>query len=192
MATKTQINTRRLVESAIFIALGFLLSFIKVDIWVGASISLFSMLPILLLAYKYGTAWGLFCGFIHGILQMVEGGISVPTDDFLSYTLVIALDYLLAFAMLGLAGLFREKLKNPSVNIVLSGAIGIFGRFLCSFLSGWIIWGVYAPEGQSAFMYSLVVNGTKFGIEGAYTLAIAAILIAVPIIKKNIIVPRAA
>ena len=32
-------------------------------------------------------------------------------------------------------------------------------RFVCSFLSGWIIWGVYAPEGQAPWLYSLVYNG---------------------------------
>ena len=32
-------------------------------------------------------------------------------------------------------------------------------RFVCSFLSGWIIWGSYAPEGQPAWLYSLLYNG---------------------------------
>lgn len=190
MAQTKKFNTRRLVESALFIAIGFLLSYFKLEIMPSASISLLSMLPILLLAYKYGAVWGMFCGLIHGILQMIEGGVSVPTEDFMSYLLVILLDYLLAFSLLGLAGLFRGIFKNPSVNIAVCSAIGIFGRFICSFLSGWIIWGVYAPEGQSAFVYSLVVNGTKFGVEGAYTIVIAAILIAVPVIKKNIALPK--
>ena len=70
-----KLNTRRLAESAVLIALGFVLSFIKVPIGPAATVSLVSMLPIILLAYKYGTAWGLLCGLIHGILQMVEGDV---------------------------------------------------------------------------------------------------------------------
>lgn len=181
----TKIDTRRLAESALLIAIGFLLSFFKIEILPSASISLLSMLPILLLAYKYGTVWGLLCGFVHGLLQMVEGGIDTPpTEDFFSYLLVIALDYILAFAFLGLAGLCRHAFKNPSLTIAVCAAVGIFSRFVCSFLSGAIIWGVYAPEGQSPWLYSLAVNGTKFGIEGAITIAVAAILLGFPIMQK--------
>lgn len=181
----TKTNTRRLVESAILIALGFILSFIKVPILPTATISLLSMLPIIILAYKYGTSWGLLCGLVHGLLQMVEGGIDTPpTEDFFSYMLVILLDYLLAFAFLGLAGLVRGVSKNPAVAISVCCAVGIFARFACSLLSGAIIWGVYAPEGQNPWIYSFVVNGTKFGIEGVFTLVIAAILLAIPVMQK--------
>ncbi len=182
----TKTNTRRLVESGILIAMGFILSFIKIQIFPATSISLLSMLPIIILAYKYGTSWGLLCGFVHGLLQMVEGGIDTPpTEDIWSYLLVILLDYVLAFSLLGLAGLVRNVSKNPSVAISFCGAVGITSRFVCSFLSGVIIWGVYAPEGQSPWIYSLVVNGTKFGVEGIFTIVIAAILLAIPVMQKH-------
>ena len=175
----------RLVESAIFLALGFILSFLKVEIMPSASVSLVSMLPVIILAYKYGTTWGLFCGLIHGLLQMVEGGIDTPpTQNFISYLGVILLDYLLAFALLGLAGLVRKVSKNPSVAISVCCAVGIFSRFVCSYLSGVIIWGVYAPEGQSPWLYSFIVNGTKFGVEMVLTIIVASILFAIPAIQK--------
>ncbi|MFZ2538389.1 MAG: energy-coupled thiamine transporter ThiT [Oscillospiraceae bacterium] len=182
----TKINTHRLVESAILIAMGFLLSFIKIEIFPETSISLLSMLPVFILAYKYGTSWGLLCGLVHGLLQMVEGGISTPpTEDIWGFILVILLDYILAFSFLGLAGLARNVSKNPSVAISVCCALGIASRFICSLLSGAIIWGVYAPEGQSPWVYSLVVNGTKFGIEGIFTIIVAAILLAIPVMQKN-------
>lgn len=182
-----KIDTRRLAESAILIAIGFILSFIKIEILPSASISLISMLPVMLLAYKYGTSWGLLCGLVHGLLQMVEGGIDTPpTEDFFNYLLVVMLDYLLAFSFLGLAGLFRKAFKNPQLCIAVCCAVGIFARFICSYTSGVIIWGVYAPEGQSPWIYSLAVNGTKFGIEGAITIIIAVTMLGFAVIRKYI------
>lgn len=178
-------NIRRLTESAILLAIGFILSFIKVPLTPTTTVSLISMLPVILIAYKYGTAWGLLCGLVHGLLQMVEGGIDAPpTENFISYLLVIMLDYLLAFAFLGLAGLVRNISSKPPVAISICCAVGIFSRFICSFLSGAIIWGVYAPEGQSPWIYSLVINGTKLGLEGILTIVIATILLAFPVIQK--------
>lgn len=182
-----KIDTRRLAESAILIAIGFILSFIKIEILPSASISLISMLPVMLLAYKYGTSWGMLCGLVHGLLQMVEGGIDTPpTEDFFNYLLVVMLDYLLAFSFLGLAGLFRKAFKNPQLCIAVCCAVGIAARFICSYTSGVIIWGVYAPEGQSPWLYSLAVNGTKFGIEGTITIIIAVIMLGFTVIRKYI------
>ncbi len=181
----TKIRTRRLVESAILIAIGFILSFIKLNFIPTASISLFSMLPIIMIAYKYGASWGMLCGFVHGLLQMVEGGIDTPpTETFWGYLLVVMLDYILAFTFIGIAGLVRNVFKNPSLAISLCCVVGIFSRFIFSYLSGVIIWGVYAPEGQSPELYSLIINGTKFGVEGILTIVVGAILFAVPILQK--------
>lgn len=177
----------RLVESAILIAIAFVLSFFKLHFIPTASVSLASMLPIIILAYKYGMPWGLLCGLVHGILQMVEGGISVPpTASVLGYLLVILLDYLLAYSALGLAGSVRKVFKNPVLSIGLCCCVGIFARFIFSFLSGVIIWDVYAPPGQSPALYSLIVNGTKFGVEGALTIIIGVALFAVPAIRKYV------
>lgn len=178
--------TRRLCESAILIALAFILSFIKIPVGPSTTVSLASMLPIVILAYKYGPLWGMLCGFIDGILQMIEGGVDAPpTPDVINYFLVVMLDYLLAFAALGLAGCVRNLFHNPSLAISLCSIVGIFARFLCSFASGAIIWGVYAPEGQSPFVYSLVVNGVKFGLDAIVTIVIGALLFAVPMIQKQ-------
>ena len=182
----TKTNTHRLVESAILIALGFVLSFIKIPILPNTTISMASMLPIIILAYKYGASWGMLCGFVHGILQMVEGGVDTPpTQDFFNYALVVMLDYVIAFSLLGLAGLVRNISKKPSLAISICCIFGITARFTCSLVSGAIIWGVYAPKGQNPWIYSLVVNGTKFGIEGVFTTIVAATLLAIPIMQKH-------
>ena len=52
----------RLTESAIMIAAATILSMFKlVELPYGGSITLASMLPIVIIAYRYGTAWGILC-----------------------------------------------------------------------------------------------------------------------------------
>ncbi len=70
------------------------------------------------------------------------------------------MDYLLAFTALGLAAVFaRPFSKNKKAGYIAGSIIAGLCRFLCSFLSGWILWGSYAPEGMSPVYYSLVYNG---------------------------------
>ena len=52
----------------------------------------------------------------------------------------------------------------------------IFGRFLCSFASGILIWGEYAPEGQPVWLYSLTYNGGYMLPELIITVAAAVLL----------------
>lgn len=186
---KTKIGTRQLVESGILLALGFVLSMIKIRlVAVGGSVTLVSMLPIVLLAYKYGPSWGLLCGFVHGMLQVLEsGGFAPPTQDFVSYALVFLLDYALAWAAVGLlAGLLRNVSPKPQVAVAAGAFVGIAGRFLCSFLSGVVIWGVYAPEGQSVILYSLAVNASVMVPEMLITTVVGYGILCIPALQSQV------
>lgn len=182
-----KVNTRRMVESAVMLALGFVLSMIKIKVNPnGGSITLASMLPIVLIAYRYGPAWGTLIGALHGALQMLEGGIAAPpTENAFSYILVILLDYIFAWAAVGLlSGLLMKTIKSPRASITVGTTVGIFGRFICSFLSGTIIWGVYAPEGQSAALYSLITNGISMLPEMIVTSIFAFVLFSFSSIRN--------
>ena len=72
----------------------------------------------------------------------------------------VLLDYLFAFTVLGLAGLFLPLFKNKLIGAAVGTAICGALRFLCSFLSGWLLWGSYAPKGWSVVYYSLIYNGS--------------------------------
>lgn len=188
---KTNTNVKRIVESGILLALGYVLSIIKIKLNpAGGSITLVSMLPIVVLAYKYGVRWGTLCGFIHGLLQVIEeGGLFPPVQDFTSYVLVFLLDYILAWAVVGLiAGLMRNVSKKPYISIALGSFFGIAGRYLCSFTSGVIIWGVYAPEGQGAVIYSLLANGRIMIPEMIITAIAGYIMFRIPILQKALTV----
>ena len=72
--SKTYSKTRTLVECALMIALGTVLANIKIyELPNGGSITLFSMLPFIMISFRHGVKWGLFTGFVNSLLQMLLG-----------------------------------------------------------------------------------------------------------------------
>jgi len=163
---KTYSNTRILVEGALMIALATILSMIKIlEMPFGGSVTLLSMLPPVLMSFRHGTRWGLLTAFVHSVLQLVMGFSNVgycPT--LISRVGCILLDYLLAFTALGLAYFFSRPFKNRLVGVIAGTAIVCALRFVCSWLSGVLIWGSYQSYYEWAanmplWLYSLVYNG---------------------------------
>ena len=101
-------HLRMLCEGAVFVALAQILSMLKLwEMPWGGSITL-GMLPIFLFAVRWGTKWGLVGGFAYGLLQVIfDGGFAISWQSILG-------DYLVAFTVLGLAGLARGKEKGIS------------------------------------------------------------------------------
>ncbi|MCJ7731186.1 energy-coupled thiamine transporter ThiT [Candidatus Bathyarchaeota archaeon] len=143
---KGNFDTKVLAEMAIAIALATVLSYIKIfSMPYGGSVTLGSMVPILLIAFRRDVKVGVVTGVIYGFVQMfMDGWFYSPVG--------MILDYPLAFGVLGLAGLFK---KQPIIGVVLTMA----GRFVCHFISGVIFFGMYAPEGMSPVLYSALYNG---------------------------------
>ncbi len=165
----------RLAESAVMIALATILSLLKlIDLPYGGSITLASMLPILLIAYRYGTAWGLFTGFVHGVVQSVLGNsvLSYVTGA-LSVATVIVFDYFLAFAVIGLGGLFRNWIKRQNAALLAGAVVAGFFRYLCHVISGCTVWAGLSIPTAGALAYSCVYNAT-YMIPETLVLALAA------------------
>ena len=154
-------KTLILVEGAMLIALATVLSYIKiVEMPFGGSITL-EMVPLVVMGLRRGPKWGCLTGFVHGLIQMIIGFSNVMyCATLLSQIGCILLDYILAFASLGLAALFAGMIKgDKKIGFIVGSVCVCFLRFICSFLSGWLLWGSYAPEGMNAAHYSLVYNG---------------------------------
>ena len=157
-------TVRMLSTGALCTALSFVLSCIT--LWRmqnGGSITPASMLPILVFAWIYGPVPGTAAGTLYGLIQLVQGAYVVHPMQFL-------LDYIFPFAVLGLCGLFKRDRQLP-YGIVAA----CFARYLVHFLSGLIFFGMYAPEGQSAFVYSLLFNASYMVPETLICLAVACI-----------------
>ena len=128
--SKTYSKTRILVECALMIAIGTVLSNIKFFTMPnGGSITLLSMLPFVLVSFRHGAKWGLFTGFVNACLQMIMGFYPPPASTFLYFLGEVLLDYVLAFMALGLAELFARPFKNRTVGV----AVGTFAaaQFCC-------------------------------------------------------------
>jgi len=165
-------NLRALVESALLIAVGFVLSYIKlVDLPQGGSVTALSMLPLLLIGLRHGPKWGLCGGFVYACLQMLQSFWPPPSGTVIAYIAVILLDYILAFSVLGISGFFRGR----RYGLAYAAPLCIFLRFVCHFFSGILIWSYYVEE-QSAWIYSLIYNGSYIGIELVLTTVISVIL----------------
>ena len=158
--------TRRLVESAVMIAIGTVLSMFPFSApWAfGGGVTICSMLPLVIIAHRYGTKWGLFTAFVYSVLQLILGVSNVQFAAGYGFVLavgVLLLDYILAFTVIGLSACFNGVIKNHLVSIVVGIVFTFALRFVCHFLSGWIIWGVITPNemGLVAPLYSLIYNG---------------------------------
>ena len=168
---KTILTTKQLVYSAVAIALAVVCSMIKfANLPMGGSVTLLSMLFIVLIGYWYGLGAGLTAAFAYGILQLV-------VDPYIISVPQMLVDYLFAFGALGLSGLF-SKSKHGLIKGYIAG---VLGRYFFAFLSGWIFFGMYAPEEfPNAVVYSLAYNGANLGAEALNTL----IIICLPPVQK--------
>lgn len=160
-----KINTKSMVFAGLAMALAVVASKIKfLDLPMGGSVTLFSMLFICLIGYWYGLKVGMMTSIAYSFLQLIM-------DPYIISLPQMLLDYMFAFGALGLSGLFTNKKHG----LIKGYALGVAGRYICSVLSGVIFFGMYAPETMSPLVYSLGYNGVTIGVEGILTLVVIAI-----------------
>lgn len=187
-----QIQTKKLVETALLFAIAMILSFVKLFTmpW-GGAVTLCSMLPLVMISYRYGIKWGLFSSFVYAVLQMVVDISSLRAISGITLVGSLLLDYILGFGILGIGGLFRNKIKNSGLCLAAGSAVAIFGRYLCSFLSGFLLWGSYAEDTLrgfgDAFANTILNNFSGWGLSAIYSLIYNAAYILPEIILTVVV-----
>jgi len=169
---KKTFSTRRLAFSALAIALAEVASMIKViDMPMGGSVTLLSMLFIVLVGYWYGLGAGLTAGFAYGVLQLC-------IDPYILTIPQMLVDYIFSFTALGLSGVFSNAKHGLTKGYILGAA----ARYFFAFLSGWLFFGEYAGSYgfSSGVIYSLAYNIAYIGTEAVITLAV----INIPVVKN--------
>ena len=169
---KSYLTVRMLCEGGILLAAAFVLSLLRFwEMYDGGAID-FGMLPILLFAVRWGVGPGLVVGLADGVLQFMQaGGIAIGWQSIIG-------DYLVAFTVLGLAGLARGRKSGIFVGTV----IGCVARFLVHYIVGATIWASYMPETffnmtmTTPWFYSLLYNGFNMVIDKALCLVVFALL----------------
>jgi thiamine transporter len=179
-------KTKKLTLCALSVALATVLAMVSKLIpapWLqGGSVTLASMVPIVAVSIMVDWRWGILTSVVYALIQMMTGFYPPPTQTIWNFFLVIFLDYIAAFGVLGFAGGIYNLTGKKKWSIPLSGAIVTLARYICHILSGILIWGVYAEEGQSVLAYSLIYNGSYMIPEIIITTAV--LIFMAPQIRK--------
>ena len=165
-------SVQMLCEGAIMVALSLILGLIKLfELPQGGSISL-EMLPLFVFCVRWGVGNGLIGCFAFGILQVfVQGAVAYGWQS-------ILLDYVVAFGVIGVAGLAR----GHKWGIFWGSVLGAFARFVVHFISGITIYRILAPTElfnatfTSPWMYSLAYNGSYVLIDTVLALVVFGLL----------------
>jgi thiamine transporter len=208
-------RTEALTLSAVMIAFAISISAICsavpfLNLPFGGAFTIASMLPIIVVAYMYGTKWGLLTAFVYSFMQMLLGFNTVssfflPGDSQMIFhraIIVCLIDYVVAYTVLGLGGVFRKKFGARKA-LCLGSIFAITLRYLAHIVSGAIFFGTWAEwfftqEGFPAWgqailnslsgdtlslVYSIIYNGTYMIPEIIITAVVACFVTRIPQIK---------
>lgn len=170
-------DTKSLTYAAICIAISFALSYIKFfSMPQGGSVTFASMLPLALYSYMFGTRKGVIAGVVYGLLQFVQ-------SPQMYQPMQVLLDYPIAFASIGLAGIGRKmKFLKGSVQLefALGTLVAVLFRYIAHTISGYFVFYSWAT-GDSPLVYSLVYNSYV-----AVDLAIVIVMGVVALSSRNL------
>ena len=169
-------TTRMLAVGAMCLALAAVLDAIHLfRMPNGGSVTVVSLLPLILFAYVYGTVPGLILGFVHGILQFMFGGYFLNVIQLL-------LDYPLAFAVMGLAGLFNT-MQNERAGLAIGTVVGCAARWFVAALAGLVFWSDLTEGIWPAMVYTITYNASYMIPECIITVVVA-LLVGPRLIKE--------
>ena len=209
-------QTLRLTETGVLLGIAAVLTVIQpFQLPFGGGITIASMLPVVLLSYRYGVKWGLFSAFVFSLIQIATGfgnvrGFFLPQDGLSTMQVlgmgicIVLLDYVAAYTVLGLGGLFRKRL-SPSLALGLGTFTALGLRYLVHIISGALFFGSWAEwfftqEGfyaigdvimahcsgtELALIYSVFYNGLYMIPEILLTTIAALIVARVPYLAKK-------
>lgn len=176
-----------LVEIAIFVAIGLVLDQVSFKVWAqGGSVSLV-MVPIVLIAFRWGLGAGLTTGLLIGIMQAI-------LFPYIVHWLQGLLDYGVAFTVVGLAAIVRKPVleaaanvnkKKMAIYIVIGTVLAGFLRYTAHTFAGAVFFSEFAGD-QNAWIYSIIYNGTYMLPATIFT-AVACVLLftAAPQLMKR-------
>ena len=179
-------DAKRIAFAGVCVACSFALALVKFKpVQYGGSITLASFVPLLIYAYVYGPSHGFIVGLIHGLLNFIESPYILTPATFV-------LDYLLAFASIGIMGFFGKKARGRSAIPLILGCICVFAaRFAAHLCSGMIfflqdaVW-VSLPEWAmgNAFTYSFIYQCVYIPADGFIATMVLFILAKTGVLQK--------
>ena len=169
--------SQKLTESGLMLALTTILSIFAIaKLPYGGEITLASMLPMIIIAYRYGFSWGVLTGLTYGVIQMLLGlnNLSYATSA-VAVVAIIVLDYLLAFSSVSVAAVYRRMTSQRSA--LAAAALTVCAlRYLFHVISGCTVWAGLSIPTADALIYSLIYNATYMLPETIVTCVAAVFL----------------
>lgn len=213
-------KTKRITESAMLLAMAIVLelvskTFIPEQAF-GGQITIVSMLPVVLIAYRHGVKWGFVATFTYALLEMALGAKTVSSaflpgffgDGAMIVNAIVMclLDYIVAYTVLALAGVFRNRIKRPGISLMAGSLVALGARYVTHILSGYILfsswaesyftqdgfpaWGAQLVESLSpaglGWIYSIVYNGMYMIPEMVFTAIVALVIAKIPGVVKKV------
>ena len=211
-------KTKRLTESAMLLALAVVLEVVSKmfipPMTLGGNLTIVHMLPVVLISYRHGMKWGFTAAFAYSLIQTMLGMDSVSaaflpgSDEFMGAKafVMLLMDYILAYTMLGLGGLFRNRIANGGMALMCGSLVALSARFATHIASGYILysswaewfftqdgfpaWGSWLVENLSpdvlGFVYSVVYNGMFMIPEIIFTAIMSLVIARVPGVVQKI------
>jgi thiamine transporter len=218
-------KTRRIAVSAVMLALSTVIAIVCalipfLNFPFGGGITIASMLPVIVISYMYGIKWGFFTSFAYAMIQVImdlclgTGGSTImalflpSSEDYMGIVAAISIlfiDYLIAYTVLGIGGIFRNRIKNKALALCLGVILALMLRYVCHIVSGFIFYGAWAewffsldviPFGKAileavsgkalALLYSVVYNGCYMIPEIIITPIAAIVISNIKYVKKEI------
>ncbi len=168
-ARSTRWNSRMIANAAMCIAIGYVLSCIKLyRLPQGGSITPASMLPLVMFSVACGPVPGVLVGCAYGLIGLLQ-------DPYVIHPIQMLVDYPLAFGAVALGAMVNFIPMRRGLRLPLAVLIGAFGRYCMAVLSGTAFFAEYAPVGQTAFVYSLVYNFSYLWLDTLLCMLIAAL-----------------
>ena len=198
--TKNQKNLKILVECAIMIALAAVLSEFKISAPFGGSVTIFSMVPIIIIGLRHGPVFGLGTAFIYSMTQFLFDASKLSGWGIAgakAFILCTLFDYVIAFTVLGMSGFFKspvDKSSYRSKKIVLASIATLsvcFFRYLSHVFVGAVLWYELFKDSiaDGAWVYSITYNFTYMLPETIITLvATPAIVTVLSVVNKKDVV----
>lgn len=172
MKSKSKLTLRALCEGAIFVAMAQVLGYIKLfSLPNGGSITL-NMLPIFIYCARWGFGPGMLASVALSLLQLLlDGAYAWGWQSIIG-------DYILAYSLLGLAGLFHKA----RFGFFIGSVVGTLARFVCAWVVGATVWGEYMPDNffgmtmTNPWFYSALYNGSYLLVNLLLCLLVGALL----------------
>ncbi len=162
MKAKSKNNLVALIVSALFIALSTVLSELipSISLPFGGSITVFSMVPVCLIGILFGIRIGVLANLAYGVIQLIFGAGNLAYGTWWGAVVTIILfDYIVAYGVLGLSGIFTRVIKNRLVSVILGVLLVCLLRYICHFITGVTVWREIADLWEAVW-FSITYNGT--------------------------------